>query len=95
MMFNLLLSEDVVPDEGELKYRMWSLVFMNTYGKEKTVYSLVNGVNPKLFRKLVWIFIRAIADLRVYVVSSFVFCLPLFIHLFIYLFILLINPLNF
>ena len=46
-------------------------MFMKVYGKERTMCSLVGGIDSKLFRKWLCLFVIAITNLEVHVVSLF------------------------
>ena len=72
-LWNNLAVRDFIPAEGEIKHLLWTLHFMKVYTKQGVVSSTVGGssgaVDPKTFRKYVWPFIHAIADLEPDVVS--------------------------
>ena len=63
-------------------------MFMKTYGKERTMCSLVGESGSKPFLKWMWIFIEAVTNFKEYVVSFF-------LSLFSCFFILLIHPIYF
>ena len=63
-------------------------MFMTTYGKERTMCSLVGGSGPKPFLKWMWLFIATVTNFKEYVVSFF-------LSLFNSFFFLLIHPIYF
>lgn len=74
VLWNTLAVNDFIPAEGEIKHLLWTLHFMKVYPKQGVVCSIVGGssgaVDPKTFRKYMWPFIHAIADLEPVVVSK-------------------------
>ena len=73
-LWNMLAVHDFIPAEGEIKHFLWTLNFMKVYPKQGVVCSIAGGssgaVDPKTFRKYMWPFIHAIADLEPVVVSK-------------------------
>lgn len=69
-LWGLLVKNELVPKGGSIEKLLWALMFKKTYGKEKTMCTLVGGIDPKTFRKIVWEFISAIASLEGLVVSN-------------------------
>ena len=65
----MLVDNDVLPDGGSLHHFIWCLMFLKNYRKEKTMCSLLGGIDPKTFRKWIWIFKDAICELEYDVVS--------------------------
>ena len=63
-----------LPLEGEIKHLLWTLHFLKAYPKQAAVYSTVGGstgaIDPKTFRKHMWPFIRAVAELETDVVIT-------------------------
>ncbi len=49
-----LQHEGLVTDGIYFYHFLWTLMFMKIYAKEKHMFALVGGVNPKTFRKYVW-----------------------------------------
>ena len=76
IVWELLDKHDLVPEKGQIKHLLWTLVFLKVYPKQGPVCSLVGGikgaVDPKTFRKWVWKFIFNIELLDKVVVS---FCI--------------------
>ena len=70
-MRNLLVDRVELSSWGKLKHMLWGLKFMKVYGKERTMCSLVNSIDHKTFQKWVWLFVIAITNLEVHVVSLF------------------------
>jgi len=72
-VWKLLEEHDLVPENGEIKHLLWTLVFLKVYPKQGPVCSIVGGtkgaVDPKTFRKWVWKFIFNIELLDEVVVS--------------------------
>ena len=75
MVWDLLVHHDLLPDNGRPKHLLWALYFLKVYPKQGPGCSVVGGcagaVDPKTFRKWVWSFIRAIAELEDELVSNF------------------------
>ena len=46
------------------KHLLWALMFLKVYGVEATLSSMAGGVDEKTYRKWVWIFVKAIANLE-------------------------------
>ena len=73
IVWNLLVENDLVPEKGQMKHLLWTLVFLKVYPKQGPVCSIVGGsdgaIDPKTFRKWVWAFIFAISYLEEEVVS--------------------------
>ena len=74
-LWEMLVDNDILPDGGSLHHFLWCLMFLKIYGKEKTMCSLLGGIDPKTFRKWVWIFMDAICELESEVVSVIVIIL--------------------
>ena len=79
IVWDLLLRDTLLPDKGRPKHLLWALHFMKAYPKQgpacATVGASAGAVDAKTFRKWVWAFIRAIAELEEVVVSKFIECL--------------------
>lgn len=77
IVWDLLARDSLLPEKGRPKHLLWALHFMKAYPKQGPGCSVVGAsagaVDPKTFRKWVWDFIRAIADLEEAVVSNFLF----------------------
>ena len=67
-LWQLLFEHDLIPTGGDLKYFLWTLMFLKVYGKQRTMSTLA-GVDKKTFEKWVWLFINSFVDLGKYVVS--------------------------
>ena len=74
-VWDRLVHHDLLPDNGRPKHLLWALYFLKVYPKQGPGCSVVGGcagaVDPKTFRKWVWSFIRAIAELEDDMVSKF------------------------
>ena len=75
IVWDLLIRDDLLPEKGRPKHLLWALHFMKAYPKQGPGCSVVGAsagaVDPKTFRKWVWAFIVAIAELEEVVVSIF------------------------
>ena len=71
MAWDLLVHHSLLPEKGRPKHLLWALYFLKVYPKQGQGCSVVGAVDPKTFRKWVWAFIGAIADLVDEVVSKF------------------------
>jgi hypothetical protein len=64
---------ELVPEGGMFYHLLWALMFMKTYSKEKDLCGNAGGkggaVDPKIFRKWIWLFIKALGLLEFEVVS--------------------------
>ena len=65
----------LVPDDGTIKHLMWTLLFMKVYPKKEVMCILIQVNDPKTYRKRIWSFMEAIADLAGQVVSNYCFFL--------------------
>jgi hypothetical protein len=74
-LWGLLLTTDLLPDGGTIDHLLWTLLFMKTYAKQKTMCSLCGGIDPQTFQKWVSQFIEAISSLEPMVVSTKVECI--------------------
>ena len=63
------LENDQIPPGAHPNHLFWTLCFLKNYCTEPVMVRLVGFVDPKTFRKWVWIFVPAIAAQRVDVVS--------------------------
>jgi len=74
---DLLVQDSLLPDKGHPKHLLWALHFMKAYPKQgpacATVGASSGAVDAKTFRKWVWAFIKAIAELEEVVVSKFIY----------------------
>ena len=72
-LWTLMTDHDFIPPDGEITHLMWTLHFLKAYPRQGAVCSTVGGssgaIDPKTFRKYIWPFIRAMADLEPAVVS--------------------------
>ena len=76
----LMLGEGGLrPEKSKPKHLLWTLYFLKVYPREAPGCSAVGGskgaIDPKTFRKWVWLFIERIAELADEVVSIF-FVMP-------------------
>jgi hypothetical protein len=75
MVWDLLVHHSLLPEKGLPKHLLWALYFLKVYPKQSPGCSVVGAsagaVDPKTFRKWVWAFIVAIAELVDEVVSIF------------------------
>jgi len=75
IVWDLLARDDLLHEKGHPKHLLWALHFMKTYPKQGpgccVVGASAGAVDPKTFRKWVWAFIKAIAELEEAVVSIF------------------------
>ena len=75
IVWDLLVRDSLLPEKGRPKHLLWALHFMKAYPKQgpacATVGASAGAVDAKTFRKWVWAFIRAIAELEEVVVSIF------------------------
>ena len=75
MVWGLLDHHSLLPEKGLPKHMLWALYFLKVYPKQGPGCSVVGAsagaVDPKTFRKWVWAFIVAIAELEEVVVSIF------------------------
>ena len=73
-LWNMMVDRDGLPLEGEIKHLLWMLHFLKAYPKQAAVCLPVGSstvaIDPKTFRKHMWPFIRAIAELKTDVVST-------------------------
>ena len=84
-LWNMMVDRDSLPLEGEIKHHLWTLHFLKAYLKQAAVCSTVGGstgaINPKPFRKHMWPFICAVADLETNVVSKkYPVCCDIFVR---------------
>lgn len=74
-VWDRLVHHGLLPEKGRPKHLLWALYFLKVYPKQGPGCSVVGGcagaVDPKTFRKWVWAFIKAIAELEEVVVSIF------------------------
>jgi hypothetical protein len=74
LLWRLLVQHDLLPKKAQVKHLLWALFFMKVYPKQEPACSIAGGsngaVDPKTFRKWVWLFIPAIAELELVVVST-------------------------
>ena len=76
VLWNTMVARDIIPAEGEINHLLWTLHFMKAYPKQGVACSMAGGKNgaidPKTYRKYMWPFIHAIAELEPFVVSTIV-----------------------
>ena len=81
----MMVDCDGLPLEGEIKHLLWTLHFLKAYPKQAAVCLTVGGstgaIDPKTFRKHMWPFIRAVAELKTNVVSKkYPVCYDIFVQ---------------
>ena len=73
ILWKLLVDNDLLPENCQLKHLLWTLFFMKVYPKQAPACSGVGGsggaVDPKTLCKWAWAFIINIAELEDIVVS--------------------------
>jgi hypothetical protein len=69
-LWTMLISKSIIESTSEVRHLLWALLFLKIYAKETTTSRLVGGVDEKTYRKWVWIFVCAIADLEGDIVSA-------------------------
>jgi hypothetical protein len=69
-LWGMSLAADLLPDDGTLEHLLWTLLFMKTCNKQKTLCSLCGGIDPKKFKNWVELFVEAISYLEPMVVSA-------------------------
>jgi hypothetical protein len=69
-LWGLLLTTAPLPDGGTLEQLLWTLLFMKTYAKQKTLCSLCGGIDPQTLQKWVQQFVDAISSLEPNMVRS-------------------------
>lgn len=69
----MMESRELIPNDGMIHHLLWTLMFLKSYTKEKTMCTLVGIRDPKTLRKWVWLFIDNLAELESSVVSNFKF----------------------
>jgi hypothetical protein len=50
-LWGMLLTTASLPDGGTLEQLLWTLLFMKTYAKQKTLCSLCGGIDPQTLKK--------------------------------------------
>ena len=72
-LWNLLVETDLLPEDGQIAHLLWTLYFFKAYPTQNVACSAAGGtrgaIDPKTFRKYIWPFVSAIADLEQVVVS--------------------------
>lgn len=70
-VWNLVVSHNLLPDNGTMEHFMWTLLYLKVYAKENTMSALIDGKpDPKTIQKWVWQFITSISLLEPELVSS-------------------------
>ena len=67
--FAWLNHTELLPKGGTLQHFLWTLCFLKVYPTETPLSALCGGADPKTIRKWVWLFIFALADLEIILVS--------------------------
>ena len=70
--WGMLTMLDLVPLDGTLHHLLWTLYFLKSYAKMKTLCSVCGGIDPNMLQKWTWEFIFAIALFEPFVVSFYV-----------------------
>lgn len=70
-LWNMIISNADIQGSPKIAHLLWALMFLKIYSKETVTSRLAGGVDEKTYRKWVWIFVTAIADLEVDVVRKF------------------------
>ena len=70
-IYEMLLFHSLFPEGRHPCHFLWSLILMKIYGKERNLCTLAGGVDTKTFRKWAWLYIDAITDLELVVVSNY------------------------
>jgi hypothetical protein len=78
ILWNLIIQGDQLPDNGRPEHLMWCLHFLKVYPKQGPGCATIGGsergaVDPRIHRKSVWKFIKAVAKLVDIVARIFVF----------------------
>lgn len=63
--------KDEVPEGGEPKHLLWSLMFLKQYTDEHTRRSIV-GADEKTMRKWTWIFVEMLSNMDAVTIFNFV-----------------------
>lgn len=71
ILWNMIDSNVDIKGSPEIAHLLWALMFLKIYSKESITSRLAGGVDEKTYRKWVWIFVGAIADLEADVVCIF------------------------
>jgi hypothetical protein len=58
-LWGMLLTTASLPDGGTLEQLLWTLLFIKTYAKQKTMCPLCGGINPKTLQKWVKLFVKS------------------------------------
>lgn len=66
--WGMLFALDLLPPNASLCHLLWTLHFLKAYGKTRAMCSACGGIDPKTFRKWVWLFIEALSMLEPFVV---------------------------
>jgi hypothetical protein len=72
-LYTMLVEYNFLPPGGEIIHLLWTLFFLKKYPTEGVSSAAAGGsrgkVDPKTFRKWVWLFVSAIVELYPFVVS--------------------------
>ena len=60
----------LIPENGTMECLMWTILFIQLYPKKEVMCVLIQVHDSKTYRKSIWSFVEAIADLAEQVVSS-------------------------
>ena len=73
-VWNALVHDAILPDQGQSLHLLWALYFMKRYPTKETACTATGGhtgaIDPKTHQKYIWPFLEAIANLEPYVVSD-------------------------
>lgn len=68
VIWRLLVENEMLPEGGTIMHLLWTLFFFKVYPKQGPACSAAGGSNgaidPKTWRKYIWPFVYAIADLE-------------------------------
>ena len=62
-IWNMLITTDLLPCNGQLEHLLWALMFMKLYSGQQALCALA-GADPETFRKWAWQFVEAISMLE-------------------------------
>ena len=75
LAWNMMQAQELIPHGGLVIHYLWALMFMKIYSSETALCAHAGGVDPKTFRKWIWPFILALAELEYTVVSLLFWCI--------------------
>jgi len=81
-LWDVLVLTELLPAKGGVDHLLWTLMFMKGYAKTRTCCNQLGGIDTKTFKKWVWLFIFAIAELEATLVRK-VLCMLLSSYFFL------------